>query len=198
MKNLNHKKIVNSFYEWGMLRRETHKGWIYAGVDNPESLADHTARTALIAYVLGELEGENPEHCAMLALIHDLGEIRIGDHHKVASRYLDTDEGERNAFAEQSQNFPKPLADRWLSMFDEIEERNTKAGIVAKDADWLEQAIAGLEYINLGYKKAQGWVDSVMKALETDSAKKLLKEAIKTDPMDWWQGLKKMTYKKIK
>ncbi len=198
MKNINYKKIVNSFYEWGMMRREIHKGWLYAGVDNPESLSDHTARASLIAYILAELEGENPEHCAMLVLIHDLGEIRIGDHHKVAARYLDTREGEKRAFEEQARNFPKNLEKKWVAMFNEIENRNTKAGIIAKDADWLEQAIAGLEYMDLGYKKAKNWVDNVMKALETNSAKKILKEAIKTNPMDWWQGLKKMTYKKIK
>jgi len=195
---INYQKIVNSFYEWGLLRREAHKGWMYAGVDNPESVAEHTARAALIAYVLAELEGENPEHCAMLLLIHDLGEIRIGDHHKIAARYLDTNEGERRAFIEQAQNFPEQMREKWLSMFDEIEKRHTKAGIIAKDADWLEQAICGLEYMNLGYLKAKGWVDNVLAALETDSAKKLLKEAVKTDPMEWWQGLKKMTYQKLK
>jgi hypothetical protein len=59
-------------------------------------------------------------------------------------------------------------------------------------------ALSAREYLCLGYKGMQDWINNVKKALETKSAKKLLKVIEKSDINDWWQGLKKMTYRKLK
>ncbi|MDZ7798741.1 MAG: HD domain-containing protein [Patescibacteria group bacterium] len=193
------KKITDFFFELGMLKRQKHCGFALAGVSNNlRSLADHTARAAVMAYILAELEGVNPEKTATICLIHDFPEMRIGDHHKIASRYLKTKPAEKQAFLEQTKDLPEKVKKTWRKYHQELEKRNTLEGVVAKDADWLEQAVSAREYIAEGHKAAQNWIDNVRKALETQSAKKLLKEIEKIDPSNWWQGLKKMTYKKLK
>lgn len=195
----NYKKITDFFFELGMLRRQKHSGFALAGVNKDlRSLADHTVRTAIIAYVLADLEKANPEKTAMMCLIHDFPEMRVGDHHKVSARYLKTQAAEKKAFEEQTAGLPTLSKNKWREYFLEKEKRNTKEGIVAKDADWLEVAISAREYITQGYLSAQVWINNVRKALETKSAKQLLKIIEKSQPSDWWQGLKKMTYRKLK
>lgn len=192
------QKIADFFFELGMLKRQKHNGMVIAGVRSLDSLADHTSRTAIIAYVLAEMEGANPEKTAMICLIHDLPEMRTGDHHKISARYIDTKEAEKNAFAEQTENLPKEVDRKWHEYYDQKVKRDTKEGIIAQDADWLETAVSAREFVVLGYKGVQNWIDNVEKAVETKSAKRLIKIIKNADPNDWWRGLKKMTYKKLK
>lgn len=195
----NYKKITDFFFELGMLRRQKHSGFALAGVNKDlRSLADHTVRTAIIAYILADLEGACPEKTAMMCLIHDFPEMRVGDHHKVSARYLKTKTAEKKAFAEQTNGLPNFTKNKWREYFLEKEKRNTREGIVAQDADWLEAALSAREYVTQGYPSCQVWINNVRKALETKSAKELLKIIEKSRPSDWWQGLKKMTYQKLK
>lgn len=191
------QKIADFFFELGMLKRQKHNGMAIAGVRNLDSLADHTARTAIIAYVLAEMEGANAEKTAMICLIHDLPEMRTGDHHKISARYMDTKEAEKNAFGEQAENLPKEVQKNWNEYYDQKVKRDTKEGVIAQDADWLEAAVSAREFVVLGYKGAQNWIDNVEKAVETKSAKRLIKIIKNANPNDWWKGLKKMTYKKL-
>jgi len=194
----NLKNLANLFYEYGLMSKMKRNGFRLAQVDNPESLADHTLRTALLAYVLAELENADPFKTAVMAMIHDLGEVRVGDQHKVAARYFKMAPFEKKAFWDQTKNLPEKVKQTWRKLFDEKADRTSLEGIVAQDADWLENALSVKELLSQGYPNAlQNWIDNVKKALETESAKKLLAEIEKTDPCDWWKGLKKMTYKKL-
>lgn len=191
--------IAKFFSELGMSRRYQRSGPKLSGVKNPENIAEHIFRAAQIAYVLAYLEDANPEKTASIVLFHDNGEFRVGDQTKVAARYFDISKAEKQAFDEQTDNLPESLAQRIRKLYSQFESRNTKEGVVAKDADWLETAITAKEYLELGYKGQQNWIDNVRKALETKSAKELLSyiEKQKDFTNSWWQGLKKMTYKKL-
>ncbi|MFA5070405.1 MAG: HD domain-containing protein [Patescibacteria group bacterium] len=194
----NYKKIADFFFELGLLKRQKHTGPLLAGVNDLTSLADHTVRTATIAYLLADLENVNPEKTCIMCLIHDFPEIRTGDHHKVSARYIDTGPAEKKAFLEQISALPNKTRDTWLKLYHEKNKRNTKEGVIAQDADWLETAVSAKEFIEQGYPAMQNWIDNVRKALETPSAKEILKVIEKSSSTDWWQGLKKMTYKKLK
>jgi len=195
MKDQNNKKIINSFFEWGILRRQKHVGWILAGVETPDTVAEHCFRAALISYVLAVMEGANPEKCVTMAMIHDLPECRLGDIHKVTARYLSKKQAEKTAFSEQMQDLPKEIAEKWTQLKSEQEERNSREGIVVRDADWLEMALMARENVVNGYKSCQMWIERISASLETESAKKLLEQIDKADPYEWWKGLKPATKK---
>lgn len=199
MKTQNLKNISNFFAEIGNLSRIKRSGYTLAGVKDPETIAEHITRAAQIAYILAFLEGANPEKTAAIVLFHDNGEIRVGDQHKVASRYFNISKAENDAFDEQMKNLPEKLKMRVVNLRNEFEKRNTKEGIVARDADWLESAIEAKEYEQQGFKIMKKWIENVEKALETKSAKDLLKYIKKEEDFlnSWWQGLKKMTYQKL-
>jgi len=196
---MNIKNAVNFIFELNQLKRLKHNGFKLCGVKDPDSIAEHVMRAAQIGYILAAMEGiKNPEKVAAMVLIHDNGEIRIGDHHKVSARYFNTKAAEHQAFRDQLEQLGNGVAEKWKKYFNEFENRNTNEGIIAKDADWLEQAFQAKEYADLGYKSAEDWINNVEKALETKSAKLLLAQMKKVKFTDWWQGLKRMTYKKIK
>jgi len=197
------KNIINYIFEVGVLKREKHNGFKLIGVDNLGSVAEHALRAAQIGYILTVLENEkhglnlSPEKVASILIFHDNGEARIGDLHKVASRYIDSKEAEQKAFTEQAERLPEKMKDSLLEYYDEFENRNTKEGIIAKDADWLEAAFSAKEYYDLGNTLAMDWILNVEKALETDSAKEIIRKMKETRFTDWWVNLKKMLYKKI-
>lgn len=186
--------MINFFFELGMMKRNKHEGARLSGVEYPDSLADHTMRAAVIAYTLAVIEGADPNRCATMVLIHDIPECRIGDQHKVAARYYDNTEGERRAFEDQILNFPKPMQEEWTAMFKEFNDRSTKDGEVAKDADWLELAISAREYIDRGFLGMQDWLFNISQAVRTETARAWVEEIQTADPNKWWQGLKRMTH----
>jgi putative hydrolase of HD superfamily len=192
---------INKFCsEIQMLKRLEHIGFKLAGVSEKDTLANHIVIASQIAFVLAELEGADSYKSATISLFHDNHEARIGDHNKISSRYIDTHQAEREAEKEQLANLPEGIAEKITKLLNEKHERNTKEGIIAQDADWLEVAIQAKIYSEQGHKGCEEWISNVEKALETESAKKILAE-IKND-LDftncWWQGLKKMTYEKLK
>lgn len=194
------KKIVNFIFELNMLKSQKVSGWQLAGVKmkDSNSIAEHSLRAAQIGYILAVMEGDaNPETVASMLILHDNGEGRIGDQNKIGARYFSKKDSEKNAFHDQIEGMDAKIEEKWRKYYDEFENRNTKEGVVAKDADWLETAFQAKEYVDLGHDSAWDWIDNVEKAVETDSAKKIIARMRETKFTDWWVGLKKMTYNKI-
>lgn len=187
---MNKKDLTNLFFELGQLKRIKHEGWKIIGIKDPESVAEHSLRAAQIGYFLAEMEGyKNPEEVATMILFHDMGECRIGDLHKIADRYVEANE--EKAVKEQTKPLGK-TGKKLLGMWKKTENQTTKTGQLAKDADYLEQAVTAKEYIEIGHKLANDWIKNISKRLKTKSAKQLLTEIKKANPNSWWQGLKKV------
>ncbi|MCK5211273.1 HD domain-containing protein [Candidatus Parcubacteria bacterium] len=192
------KNIVNFIFELNQLKRLKHSGMWLAGVKDPDSVAEHVMRAAQIGYILSVMEGDiNPEKVVSIIVMHDNAEARIADQNKVSARYYSNGKAEEKALNDQLELLGETIKKKWYGYYREFEDRNTKEGVVAKDADWLEQAFQAKEYVDQGYKSCQDWIDNTAKAIETDSAKKIMAEMQKTEFTDWWKDLKKMTYTKL-
>jgi len=184
------RELLNFFFELGQLRRIKHEGWRTIGVDNPESVADHSLRAAQIGYFLAKLEKyKKPEEIVTILVFHDMGECRIGDIHKIAARYIKA--AEKQAVKDQLKKLEKFRAEIY-KFWESVETHKNIPGRIAKDADLLEQAVTAKEYIEKGYNYAQDWINNISKKLETGSAKKLIKDIRKSNSNDWWQGIKKI------
>lgn len=184
------EKLAQFIFEAGHLRRISHEGWKLTGVEQPDSVAEHSLRAAQIAYILAHMEGyAHPEQVCAMLVFHDIGEARVGDIHKLANRYIDVDEaGAVNEQTAELGDIGHGIRDLW----SQVEERDSQAGIIAKDADYLEQAAAACEYAALGHYAVQAWIDNIRAALKTASARMLLEALVVTDPFTWWNGLKKL------
>ena len=184
------KNLTKFLFELGMLKRVKRSGWWLAGVENPETIAEHNARAAVIAFILAKMEGADADHTAIMCLIHDVPEVRTSDIHKVGARYINFEEAEKKSRREQLLGLP--YCPEFLQLLEEMAEKKTKEAIIAKDADYLECLIQAREYQDIGYVETKDWIKNIMAALKTDSAKKLAKEAVKMKAHSWWYGLKKL------
>jgi putative hydrolase of HD superfamily len=191
LKTMNPSDVSDFIFELSVLKKLPRSGSFIAGVAQPDTVGEHVFRAAEIAFVLAELEGGNGEHAAFLALIHDNGEARIGDHHRIMNHYFDAGDAEERAFYDQCTRLPKPIAEKFRSAFAEFEERKTIEAICAKDADLLELAFQSKEFLEQGYAGKQNWLDNIQKHLQTDSAKQIFAEMKKKSTNDWWEKIKK-------
>ncbi|MCK5084331.1 MAG: HD domain-containing protein [Candidatus Pacebacteria bacterium] len=184
------KNIINFIFEMKQLSRIKHEGWRMIGIEDPESVADHSLRSAQIGFILAKLEEyENPcEVCSMI-VFHDMAESRIGDVHRVANRYIEVEE--EKVVEEQTRKLDE-IGEEIFEMWKQAENRSTAAGIIARDANWLDMAFTAKAYMEIGYKYAKDWMNNIEKSLKTKSAKELFNELKRSDSNEWWQKLKKM------
>jgi len=182
--------IAKFLYEIGQLKRVKRSGWWIAGVKDPESVAEHSFRTAVIAYLLARLEKADPGKAVLMALFHDLPETRTNDAHRIVRRYADWRDVDRKAMTEQSKRLPGAVANEVASFFEEFEKEVSPEAKLARDADLLECLIQAREYQALGYQDVADWILNAQTALITESAKAIAAECLRTDPKEWWQGLK--------
>lgn len=184
------KNIVKFFFELGQQRRVSHEGWKLLGIRHPDNVAEHSLRAAQIGYALAIMEKyPNPEEVCAMLVFHDMAECRVGDLHKVAARYVEADE--LRAAEDQARDLGE-FGEKILGMWRQVEDKSTTAGRIAKDADYLETAVSGKEYLEQGHGFAQDWINNVANAVKTESAKKLALELQQTHSNEWWQGLKKL------
>src|SRR5437660_2391546 len=104
-------EIAKYLYEMGQLKRVKRSGWWLAGINDPESVAEHSHRTAIIGFLLAELAGGDPWKTATICLFHDTAEARVSDLHMLAQRYVDKNPGEERALREQTQRLPASVAE---------------------------------------------------------------------------------------
>jgi putative hydrolase of HD superfamily len=74
-------KIIKFFSDVGKLKGMPRRGWVIRDVKKPESIAEHTFRVAIMAWILaGEKSNRlNLEKLIKMALVHDLCEVHAGD-----------------------------------------------------------------------------------------------------------------------
>ena len=167
--------IIRLLYECGYLKRLARSGWLQPGIENPESVAEHSFRAAIIAYYLAKEEGLDPFKACTYALFHDVGEARTGDINKVQVKYVEVNS--EKAIEEYKKYFPVEIPEEYKT--------------IVRDADLLDMGLQALEYKNLGYD-TDGFLESAKKGIKTNTAKKLLELAEKIDPNCWWKYIKRL------
>ncbi len=183
------RALARFFYEAGLLKRIKRSGWWVAGVKDPESVAEHSFRTALLGYVLALLEGADPLRTAAICILHDFPEARIGDLHRLNDRYLDSFQAQKKALAEQLASLPEICSQELKQLYVEWEQGESKEAVVAKDADVLECLIQAKEYQAQGCSSVQEWINNAASRLQTASARALAQSCMEQDPKEWWHQM---------
>ncbi len=171
-------------YELGILKRMRRAGWWHAGVRDPESVAEHTMRVAQLAAILAAEEGADPARASFLALWHDTQETRTGDLPHTISGYVDKPDP-RQITADQTARLPEASRDVIRSAVDEYEGQQSPEALCAKDADKLEMLLQAVEYRDVGVGRVDGWIDSALKGVKTETARKIAEAALTISPLAW-------------
>ncbi|MFD0574106.1 HD family hydrolase [Kitasatospora gansuensis] len=176
---------MSYLFEAGALKRGKRSGWWIAGVKDPETIAEHSWRTAVVGAVLAMMEGADPARVALLCTFHDTQETRVGDIPWVGRRYITTASNEA-VTADQVAEAHPAVAEGISAIVHDYENGDSLEVQVAHDADKLECMIQGLEYLQQGYPQAQEWVDSTRAKLKLPSAIQLA-DAAQTMSIAEWQ-----------
>ncbi|MBD0746401.1 HD domain-containing protein [Streptomyces sp. CBMA152] len=177
--------VAHFLYEAGTLKQARRTGWWMAGVRDPESVAEHSWRTALIATIIAQLEGADPARAAFLAVWHDTQETRTGDVNYLGKKYSAGAADPRAVTADQTAGMPDVLASALRDLVDEYEAKESPEAVCARDADKLECLLQGIEYRAQGHEHAQRWIDNSRGRLVTDTAIRLADELLGQNSLDW-------------
>ncbi|MEY9845950.1 HD family hydrolase [Streptacidiphilus sp. MAP5-3] len=176
--------VAHFLFEAGTLKQARRTGWWMAGVRDPESVAEHSWRTSLIASVIAQLEGADPAKAALLAVWHDSQESRTGDVNYLGRKYSGQADP-RAVTADQTLGMPEPLANAICSVVAEYEDKESPEASCARDADKLECLLQGIEYRAQGHANAQRWIDNSRARLTTKTGIALADALLATDSLDW-------------
>ncbi|MFP4135676.1 MAG: HD domain-containing protein [Candidatus Acetothermia bacterium] len=186
--------MVKFVFELGQLKRLPRSGWLKLGIEDPESVAEHSFRTGVIGYLLAVMEGYDPHKVAGYCLLHDIAETRTGDLDWLAQRYLDRgDYLSSEVLEDQLENLPEEVEKTMKQTFDEFKGEEVLKRI-ARDADLLELAFQALEYEASGNQQSGNWFENTVTLLKTDSGKRLgnlLRKHYNSDSLEnllgWWR-----------
>ncbi|MFD7614397.1 HD family hydrolase [Streptomyces sp. NPDC059828] len=176
--------VAHFLYEAGTLKQTRRTGWWMAGVRDPETVAEHSWRTSLIASIIANLEGADPARAAFLAVWHDSQETRTGDVNHLGKKYS-TAADPQAVTADQVAGMPEHLAAMVRDLVAEYEAKESRESICARDADKLECMLQGLEYRSQGYESAQRWIDNSRARIVTETGQRLADELLAQGPLDW-------------
>jgi len=126
------------------LKRE---GWVRRGVQEPESVADHSYSLALLAMLAAAERGLDPLRAAALAVIHDLAEAVLGDltpSEKEARPHYE--EGERRVIEEVVEKLPEQAGSLLQKLYDEYASQSSEEARLVKQLDKLEMALQAARY----------------------------------------------------
>ncbi len=164
-------EIVRFLHEVGSLKLLPRSGWLKLGIKNPESVAEHSFRTGIIAFILALKEKNDINvafKAATAALFHDLHEARTMDIHKVAKNYVFVDE--KKAIRDQL-SFLSDLD------FSDVEE-------IVRDADKLELAFQAVEYSKI-VEDAIEFAEGL--EFKTSTAKEIYDKLMERRDPKWWK-----------
>jgi putative hydrolase of HD superfamily len=143
------------------LKMLPRSGWLLAGVAQPESVADHSWATALLALTLvaavnndlasyGLSEPLDTGRVVQIAVVHDLAESIVTDLPQRATQLLGKDlkhQVEAQALTHLTHDLP---ASDFMALWREYSELATPEGRLVHDADKLEMIHQALAYERAG------------------------------------------------
>ena len=175
---LTDSKILQILLEFNKLKNLYRQGWLKSGIDKNkcESVADHSFSTTITALFLAEhfqLE-LNLEKTIIMALIHETGEIVIGDitpHDDItaAKKYQMELESVKKIFSGWKYQT------KFLNIWKEFEEGKTVEARYVKALDKLDMALQAKIYEMNEKKSMRNFYENLSLNLPEDLAE-LLKE----------------------
>ena len=120
---------LDFFAEAGLLKRVKRSGWWVAGIKDPESVADHCFRTAVIGHYMALVEGVDPYKVVTMCLFNDIHEARINDLHKMGHYYIDFKQAEKKVFRTRLPGWINGSSGLWGKCAASMTRKNLKKAL---------------------------------------------------------------------
>lgn len=138
------EEIIELLHKVGKLKELKRTGWVLRKVPNPESVADHSFRTSIMALLLSDKSNLDKNKCVQMALIHDLSESIAGDitpHEKISEE--EKYEIEKKAI---ESLFKEVDGKNIIELWEEYEKCESPEAKFVNELDKMEMLIQSFEY----------------------------------------------------
>lgn len=141
------------------LKRLRRAGYLHYGLEDGEHIADHVFGVVFWSLLVADHlrdQGQplSRERVLVMALLHELGEARLGDLHYEARDLLGHDrvqEAEARAVARVLSPLPESLQKEYQALWEEFEKGDTLEARVVRLADRLDLLFQSLHYERQGH-----------------------------------------------
>jgi len=143
------------FHDFQTLKKLRRTGWQLRGIRNGESIADHCFGVVLLTYMLSGILTStklNRERAVAIAIVHELGESRVGDIPYTALKYFpDKSEVEQQAVEDILTPLGEVMTNETLELFNEFEAGSSAEARFVRAIDKLDMLITAAEYEKTGF-----------------------------------------------
>jgi putative hydrolase of HD superfamily len=181
--------ILKFAHEISTLKSTKRSGWIRSQIKDPESIADHMYRMALLAFMIPANDQIDRSKIIKMALIHDVAEAKAGDitpHDGISEEEKRKLEADGMGYLVNLLNGNEEaleMRELWL----EYEDGLTLEAQIVKDLDKFEMICQAYEYEVEQNKSLESFFTSTMGKFKTDIVKSwvslLLEERHRTNSL---------------
>ncbi len=162
------------FRNAGRLKDLRRSGWVDHGVDQPESVADHSFGVAFMAMVLGDLLGLDTPKLMRMSLLHDLGEVLVGD---LTPAMNPPPSGKRAAERAALRQILSGIENgrAYIDLWEEYERGVSPEARLLKNIDKLEMALQAAAYAKRHPEKdLTQFLSSARRAIDLEPVRRIL------------------------
>ena len=173
--------ISNFFYQIAGLKKLPRSGWkIKIGLNDSESVAEHSYMMSVMAMVLSDMKSLNSEKVIKMSILHDWAESKIGDFMPDEIGYDKKSELENYAMSEILESLPQKIQSDYQDMWDEFSDRETPEARLVHELDKLEMALQAKIYEkDTDPEKIKPFISSAVEQIIDPDVKRILVDILK-------------------
>lgn len=138
------------------LKEIKRTGWIERGVEEPESVADHSFNVTALSIILADARGLDVAEVARMAILHDLPEAVTGDltPSQKKEKLRELVEIENGIIKSITESMPREVGEKYLDAWRKLIEDSSPEARLVRLVDKLEMGLQAARYIEkTGNKK---------------------------------------------
>ena len=173
--------ISEFFFQIAELKKLPRSGWkIKLGLDNSESVAEHSYMMSVMSMVLADMKSLNSEKIIKMSILHDWAESKIGDFMPDEVGYDKKSELENYAMIEILESLPQKIQSNYQELWDEFLDRETPEARLVHELDKLEMALQAKTYEkNIDPEKIKPFIISAVEQIIDPDVKRILIDILK-------------------
>ena len=173
--------ISEFFFQIAGLKKLPRSGWkIKLGLDDSESVAEHSYMMSVMSMVLADMKSLNSEKVIKMSILHDWAESKIGDFMPDEIGYDKKSELENYAMTEILGLLPQKIQSDYQDMWNEFLVRDTPEARLVHELDKLEMALQAKIYEkDVDPEKVKPFIISAVEQIIDPDVKKILVDILK-------------------
>lgn len=172
--------MVDQFFKTAAnLKKIKRKGWYEkAGIDFPESVADHSYSLTCIAMVISDLLKLDTQKVMKMCILHDLAESITGDLTPTKISRKEKQKLENKIMRKILSILPNNISKKYFEIWNEFQQSKSQEAKLVHESDKFEMALQASIYWKEGFskEKLKQFFDSASKEITESTLKDILND----------------------